>query len=573
MSNVSEVPPETAAREAAMVAARSALTMCEAFQAIAQAQPHEALALRTLDGSTSLTWADLQQRARAIVGGLHARGIRRGDTLAMMLVNRPEFNLVDVATMHLGVASLSLYNTLPPEQIRYQLEHSGTTVVVTERQFLDRILAARPASVRTIVSVDEAHADAITLAELEDASAPGFDFEAAWRAVDASDVLALLYTSGTTGNPKGVELPHSSIRAAVDGIASVVAPAPGGRALSFLPAAHMAERLAAHYYPLTGVGASVTSVANLAELPIALRETRPTMFTPVPRLLEKLKAGLEAAGITDPTALDDGARVEALTMIGLDQAEFAIVGGAPTNPEVMRFFIGLGLRALEAYGMTETGAIVTMNTLDDIRIGTCGKVMPGMELRLLEDGELCVRGPAVMKGYRNDPARTAETVDADGWLHTGDIATIDDDGHVRIVDRKKEMIINSAGKNMSPVNIEFHLKASSPLIGQAICVGDARPFNVALLVLDPENAARWAAEHGVDPSFTTLAANEELDALIASAVAEANTHLNRAEQIKKYAVLPTDWLPAGDELTPTSKLKRRAIHEKYAPIIEQMYSE
>ncbi|GMU77553.1 MAG: fatty-acid--CoA ligase [Acidimicrobiia bacterium] len=526
-----------------------------------------------MDGTLEVTWADYARRVRAIAAGLNAVGMRRGDTLATMLVNRPEFNLVDTATMHLGVASFSLYNTLPHEQIAYQLGNSRASVVVTEPQFLEQVLAARTPAIHTVVLVEGTHTDAMTLADLEGLEPGAFDFDAAWRAVEPSDVLTLVYTSGTTGNPKGVELMHSNVLAACRGFATLVPPRPEPRVLSFLPAAHMGERWTAHYYPSICLGGAVTTVPSIADVPVGLRQVRPTMMITVARILEKLQAALQAAGVTDPGALDDEAKRAALASVGLDQADWVATGGGPVNPEMVRYFLGLGLVLIEVWGMTETGGLASANPPEAIRVGTAGKAFPGMELRLLDDGELLVRGPMVMRGYRDDPERTAEVLDADGWFCTGDIATVDDDGYVRIIDRKKEIIINAAGKNMSPANIEFQIKAATPLVGQAVCIGEGRSYNVALLVLDSDTASRWAAERGLDTSVASLAENEELHATIDAAVGDANSHLARVEQIKKFAVLPNEWIPAGDELTPTGKLKRRHIHEKYADVIEQMYAD
>ncbi|GMU78952.1 MAG: fatty-acid--CoA ligase [Acidimicrobiia bacterium] len=556
----------------APAAALAAETVCEAFQITASSQPPSAPALRAFGADRAVTWGGYAQRVRAIAGGLHEIGMRSGDTLATMLVNRPEFNLVDTATMHLGVASFSIYNTLPTEQIAYQLENSGARVVVTEPQFLDRVLAARAPSVRAVVLVEGAHEDAITLAGLEAAEPADFDFDATWRGVRSDDILALIYTSGTTGPPKGVELTHANVQATSRGFASRVPPTVGGRVLSFLPAAHVAERFTTHYLPSIGLGATITTIASLADLPLALREVRPTVLMAVARVLEKLRAGLGTAGITDPATLDDASRQRALAIIGFDELQWIATGGGPISPDLVRFFTDLGITTFEVWGMSETTGIACTPPWTDIRVGTAGPALPDAELALADDGELLVRGPQVMRGYRNDPERTAEAFDADGWLRTGDIATIDGDGYVKIIDRKKEIIINSAGKNMSPANIEHHLKAASPLIGQAVCIGDGRLYNVALLVLDPDVAGKWAAERGRDAALPSLADDDELIRTIAAAVEAANAHLARVEQIKKFEVLPEEWLPAGDELTPTSKLKRRAISEKYAAVIERLYA-
>jgi long-subunit acyl-CoA synthetase (AMP-forming) len=259
--------------------------------------------------------------------------------------------------------------------------------------------------------------------------------------------------------------------------------------------------------------------------------------------------------------------------LGFDSAPFLLSGAAPIPIHVLEFFAALGLPINEGYGMTESSAVATMNRAGARRYGTVGKPLPGVEASLADDGELLVRGRLVMPGYRNDPQKTAEAIDHDGWLHTGDIAEIDRDGFVKIVDRKKELIINAAGKNMSPVNIEAHVKASSPLIGTAVAIGDARPFNTALIVLEPEGAAVFAREHGIaDTSPEALADDERVQAEVAAAVERANAKLSRVEQIKKYVVLGEEWLPGGDELTPTLKLKRKPITAKYADVIEGMYS-
>jgi long-subunit acyl-CoA synthetase (AMP-forming) len=340
-----------------------------------------------------------------------------------------------------------------------------------------------------------------------------------------------------------------------------------------------------------------------------LPEVRPTYWGSVPRIWEKIKTALDGQMETDPDearrqalrwAVDTGlrkvraeqageavspelaaehAKADALVLskirekLGLDQAEWLAVGAAPTPREVLEFFAALGLPLCEVWGMSELSGIATATPPGRIRIGTVGQGLPGMEFAVADDGELLCRGPLVMKGYRRDPKKTAETIGADGWLATGDVAVIDDDGYISIVDRKKELIINAAGKNMSPANIESRLKSASPLIGQAVCVGDGRPYNVALLVLDPDGAAAYGAEHGLaDVSAKALADDDGVRKAVAVAVEEANSHLSRVEQIKRFTVLPVDWEPGGDELTPTMKLKRKPIAEKYAVEIEALYS-
>jgi long-subunit acyl-CoA synthetase (AMP-forming) len=249
-----------------------------------------------------------------------------------------------------------------------------------------------------------------------------------------------------------------------------------------------------------------------------------------------------------------------------------MIGAAPSPLEVLEFFAAIGMPICEVWGMSETTSIATLNPPDRVRLGTVGPPIPGVEVRLAEDGELLCRGDTVMAGYRNDPEKTAETIDSDGWLHTGDIAEIDEDGYLKIIDRKKELIINAAGKNMSPANIEQRLKEGSPLIGQAIAIGDGRRYNVALIVLDPDASAAFASEHGLaDAAPEAMALESAVLEEVSAGVERANSHLSRVEQIKRFKVLPCDWPPAGDELTPTMKLKRKPIGEKYAAEIEALY--
>ena len=260
-------------------------------------------------------------------------------------------------------------------------------------------------------------------------------------------------------------------------------------------------------------------------------------------------------------------------MLGLDQAVAVNVGAAPTPVDVLEFFHALGIELAELWGMSETCGTGAVNRPGEVKIGTVGPASPGVELKLAEDGEVLCRGEFMMSGYRNQPEKTAEAIDADGWLHTGDIGTIDDDGYLKIVDRKKELIINAAGKNMSPANIEAAVKSGSPLIGQACCIGDGRPYNTALIVLDADFAPQWAAQHGLeDRSFEALASEPVVRDAVQEGVDRANETLARVEQIKKFTIVPGDWLPGGDELTPTMKLKRKPIAPKYEREIEELYA-
>ncbi|MGH9042054.1 MAG: AMP-dependent synthetase/ligase [Acidimicrobiia bacterium] len=589
--------------------ALSAATLCEAFQATVAERPGQ-VALRTPGGGVTITWEEYGRRVARIAAGLAGLGVSAGDTVGIMMVNRPEFHLVDTAALHLGATPFSIYNTSSPDQIEYLFGHAANRVVLCQEVFVERLQAAGLGTkLEHIICVDGAPEGTIPLAELEEAPPPaGFDFDRTWRAISPEDVVTLIYTSGTTGPPKGVEITHANVMAQLRAVHAVLPWTPGGRTVSFLPTAHIADRALFHYCSMV-FGLELTDVPDPRLVVAALPEVRPTYWGSVPRIWEKIKAALDAQVETEP---DEGRRqamkwalgvalaklraeqagepvspelaadfekADALVLskirekLGLDQAEWLVVGAAPTPRDVLEFFAAIGLPLCEVWGMSELSGLGTAQPPGGIRIGTVGRGLPGMEFALAADGELLCRGPVVMKGYRNDPERTAETIGADGWLQTGDIAAIDDDGYITIVDRKKEIIINAAGKNMSPANIESRLKSSSPLIGQAVCIGDGQPYNVALLVLDPDGAAAHGDEHGLpDASAQVLADDDGVRQTVAAAVEEANSHLSRVEQIKRFLIVPVDWEPGGDELTPTMKLKRRPIAAKYAVQIEALYA-
>ncbi|HSZ06314.1 MAG TPA: AMP-binding protein [Solirubrobacteraceae bacterium] len=585
-------------------------TLCEAFQSTV-ARLADAVAVRTWDGEFELTWREYSQRASRIAAGLAWLGVTRGETVALMMSNRPEFYLCDTAALHLGATPFSMYNTSAPEQIAHMLWNASNRVLMCERQFLERVLAAREGtSLEHVICVDGPAEGAVALEDLE-AQAVAIDLEARWRAVEPEDVLTLIYTSGTTGPPKGVEITHASMLAMIRAWTSIMPATPEDRLLSYLPSAHIVDRMTAHYLGITH-GIQVSCVADAGCLPAALREVRPTIWIAVPRVWEKLQAALETAIASDPdeqrriathdaialggrkvtaeqaaiagdgkgpdaALLDDYARADELVLralrarIGLDQAHYCCSGAAPASAGMLEFFGSIGLEVCEGWGMTELSGVASACPPGAAKHGTVGPPVPGLQVRLAPDGELLCRGATIMRGYRGAPEQTAETIDAEGWLHTGDIAHIDDDGSLRIVDRKKELIINAAGKNMSPANIEAALKSSSPLIGQCVCVGDRRPYNVALIVLDPDAAAAFAREYQLDCSIAVLAADARLQATVSEAVDRANTTLSRIEQIKRFAILPHDWLPDSDELTPTMKLKRKPIARKYAREIDALY--
>ncbi|WP_067828575.1 AMP-dependent synthetase/ligase [Nocardia inohanensis] len=542
-------------------------TFPEAFQRTVAAYPGK-LALRTPGDEITYTWREYGDAVHRIAGGFAALGVGHGDTVAAMLTNRPEFHLTETAASHLGATTFSIYNTNPAEQIRYLLDHSGAKLVVTERQFLDAIKSSGTV-VEHIVVVDDGDLDRLPQPD------PAFDFEAAWRAVEPADVLCMIYTSGTTGKPKGVEHTHEGMFTLGTRIASVLPMREDDTTISYLPAAHAADRGWSHYFAMW-FGYQVTDVADPAQLPAAILELHPTTLGAVPRTWEKFKMAVDAQLGADPqlaAALAAGVPEVAAAVrarLGLDRLRWSLTGAAPIATEVFDFLRRLDIPISEVWGMSECGLGTAVSPAQS-RLGTVGKALPGVELRTGADGELLMRAKNLMRGYRNDPAKTAEAIDAEGWLHTGDLAHIDDDGYVRIIGRKKELIINAAGKNMSPGNIENAIVVGSPLIGSVIAIGDRRPYNVALITLDPEIAPRFAADLGLAADPAVLAADERVHHAIAAAVEAGNAKLARVEQVRKFTVLPVFWLPGGDELTPTLKLKREPIAAKYAAEIDALY--
>jgi long-subunit acyl-CoA synthetase (AMP-forming) len=541
--------------------ALDAPTLSHAFQLTAAERADE-VALRTPGDGVAITWREYAARVEAIAGGLAALGVERGDAVGLLLLNRPEFHLLDTAILHLGAVPFSIYSTSTTEQVTHQLRNAGCRVVATESRFLPVVLAARRelAALEHVVQIDGADDDIVRLAELEGSGASAFRFAETWQAVGPDDLAALIYTSGTTGPPKGVELTHANAMAECVAWDERFPVTPGGRTISYLPTAHVVDRFSNHWWASISLGFTLTSVADMRAALFQLPSVRPTIFGAVPRIWEKLHEAVQG--------MPEGAAAR----LGLDAAEQLGGGAAPMPIDVLRDFEALGLPIAEAWGMSETSGAATANPPGDIRAGTCGTPLAGVEIDLAPDGELLLRGPTVMRGYRDDPEATAQAFDADGWLRTGDVAHVAD-GYVAIVDRKKELIVTAGGKNLSPANIESRLEAASPLIGHAAAIGDRRPYVTALIALDPDAAVDFATAHGLDDaSVTALATHPEVRSRIAAAVEAANDGLGRVERVKRFAILPTEWRPGGDELTPTLKLKRRAIALRYAAEIEELYS-
>ena len=584
----------------------SPTTVCAAFQQTARIDP-DAIALRTPGDAVTVTWREYAENVRKVAAGLAKLGVGKGDPVAIMLTNRPEFAWVDAGAMHLGAVGFSIYNTSSPEQIAYLFGNADNKVVVTELALLPVVLASGVA-LEHIVCVDgKPEGATLTLEELMASGDPDFDFDAAWQAVQPEDVLTLIYTSGTTGPPKGVQMTHANSISTAEAAREVVDVQFGDRITSYLPAAHVADRATSQYFNAIR-GVQITYVADPRTIAAALPDCRPTVWFAVPRIWEKIKMGIEAKVAAEPSpvkkrlaqwALATAARkaeaelagrtlglVDAVQFtvadrlvlsklraaLGLDELKWCWSGAASIAPETLTFFLGLGINICEIWGMSESSGAGTLNPPGKAKIGTVGPALPGTQVRLAEDGELLIKGPGVMAGYRKDPVKTAEAIDADGWLHTGDIGTVDADGYFSIVDRKKELIISSSGKNMSPANIENTLKVSTPLAAAITVIGDARPFIVALVVLDPDAAAVYAEKAGLSADPAVLSKDPGLIAAVQAGIDAGNAKLSRVEQVKKFEVLPTYWLPGGDELTPTLKLRRKPIGEKYADQIQGLYA-
>ena len=562
----------------------------------------EAVAFRTLEGET-WTWRDYLDRAARFAGGLRRLGVRPGDRIVLMLRNRLEFHVADVGALLAGATPISIYNSSSPEQVTYLAGHCEAVLAVTEDgDFAERVLAAAGdlPRLRGVVVVGETPQGAIAFDEV--AAGDPVDVEAAVASIEPTDLLTVIYTSGTTGPPKGVMLDHTNVLAAYKGLVYFMGDEDPleQRLVSYLPMAHIAERMVSHYNPLLW-GGQVTPCADIADLGKYLVAVRPTTLFGPPRVFEKLVAGIQSAVAARPEedqkrfaeALAVGRQVQQLkargeelpadlaatwafvdevafrplrATVGLDACTVAFSGAAPIPVEVIDFLRDIGLEMSEVYGMSENTGGMTWEP-HRVKSGRVGRAFPETEVITAPDGEVLCRGAIVFKGYLNDPERTREALDDDGWLHTGDIGEFDEDGYLRIVDRKKELIITAGGKNISPANIEAALK-TVPLVGQAMAVGDNRPYLVALLTIDPDAAAvRFPGR-----ALADIAADPEVTAEVARGVAEANARFSRVEHIRRFLLLGEEWLPDSEMLTPTMKLKRRGVLASYGALVEEMYA-
>jgi long-subunit acyl-CoA synthetase (AMP-forming) len=567
-------------------------------------------------GWRTLTWRELRERGLEVAAALVELGVQPGDRVAIMASNRIEHVLADIGAMHAGATSMSVYNTLSRSQVAYIAEHSAPSVVVLEtsdhlERWSEALATGAIEHVVVIDAVDKPEG-ALTWDELlalgrEKRAAHADEVDRRWQGTDPEHPATILYTSGTTGNPKGVVITHRNVLFEVESSNRTAGLEGENTGVSYLPYAHIAERVLGIYIPQVD-GAHVHLIGDPAQLVGALGEVRPTRFFGVPRVWEKIQTGIggllametdedkkkavadamavgleyvESLQTGHETSLELQARFEAVdqavltpmkSLLGLDRVSWAGSASAPMPLETARFFAGLGMAIYDIYGMTETTGSVTACGPGSFRLGTVGRAQPGIEMAIAEDGEILTRGPVNTSGYHHNSEATAELIDADGWIHTGDIGEIDDDGFLKVVDRKKEMIITSSGKNIAPSNIENLLK-EHPLVGHALAYGEGRPYVVAILTLDPDVAPVVAGKLGLEyADLADLAKKPEILAAVGQAVEKANDRLSRPEQVKKWTLLPVEWSAESAELTPTLKLKRRVVHSNYADAIEELYA-
>ncbi len=562
----------------------------------------------TLDGYTTLSTSDFFSRTAGLAAGLEKLGVGRGDRVMLLTDNRPEWHMVDLATVDLGAADVPVYGTLTPAQISYQIKDSGSKVAIAENadqmaKFLQ--IGNECPDLKHLIQIEgPCAAGVLPLAEVVDSGQSGDAGDLFWQRAEkigAEDVLTLIYTSGTTGNPKGVTLTHENLVQNVLPSAERAPVSPEDFCLEFLPLCHVFERMLGYLYMYRGVTKAYCSVYHVGDLVATIK---PTVFASVPRIYEKVYdkvmdkvnnappirralfnwalgvgrknyplqiAGKEPGGIS--YALANKLVLSKVREALGGRLRFCVSGGAPLPLFTNEFFHSIGIRILEGYGLTETSPVISVNGFagGKSRLGTVGQAISNVEAKIAEDGELCVKGPSVMKGYWNLPEKTAEVFDSDGFFLTGDIAEIDGDGFIRITDRKKDLIVTAGGKNIAPQPIEAELKRSG-LVDNAVIIGDRRPFLVVLLSPNTEALEAWAENEGI--SFTSteeITRHPKLVEAFATVVENTNENLASYEQIKKHSVLPLMLSIEDGTLTPTLKVKRRVVEKQYLDLIEGLY--
>jgi len=565
----------------------------------------------------TITWSGYAELVRRAAAGLRSLGLDAGERAAILSTNRYEWHVADIAIQSCGGITVPVYPTNSPTQVAYIAGHAEAKVIFCENVAqLAKITEVRddlPALKKAVIfdPADVSENDFVKTWDSLLASGDAFnaehpsDVDDHVAAVKAEDLCTLVYTSGTTGPPKGAMLTHHNVVWTCESLAKVLAGQPGDRRLSYLPLSHIAERTTSHFSQIY-LGFETWFATSIDTLREDLVACKPTVIFGVPRVWEKFYAGIKAlldnlpdeqrdsaeqalqlglkrveaqqAGTSLPPELEEkyqeaDAKLFALARaaLGLDQARALVSGAAPINPDVLRFFHAIGLPIAEVYGQTEDTGPTSINRPEKIKIGTVGPPLEGVEVKIAPDGEVLVRGGNVGPGYYKDPIATKELLDDEGWMHSGDIGELDEDGYLRITDRKKDLIITAAGKNVAPQVIENMLKYS-PWVSQVVVIGDRRPFLTALITLDQEKVTAFAEQKSISfADFTDLVQHPDVQQLVVNAVQEVNANLARVEQIKKWHVFDRDFAMEAEEVTPTLKLRRKAIMDKNADLIEELY--
>lgn len=605
-----------------------AQTIIERFWERVQEMPQTvALRYKSGDGWGDITWRDYGIEVRRVGKALMALGVGHGDKVALLSSNRPEWHIADVGCMSIGASSAPIYVTNSPEQVRHVIDDSDSKIAVVENtDQLEKVLKVRGEldKLTKVVVMDgyDGSADADFVVSWQDFLAGGNDitdeaYDDAVAGVKPEDLATFVYTSGTTGNPKGVMLTHANIWATAESSERIIplGEAGRGRALSYLPLSHIAEHMLTHLLQIY-YGTITWFAGSLDTLIPDLQACKPTYFFGVPRVWEKFYAGVQAKmAAADPNdrkaklakkaialgrkiteaeqeAVRNGGKLsdakvsigdraqhalldklvlhKIRSAFGFDELELALSSAAPLAPDLIWFFHSIGVKIAEGYGQSEDNGPTSWNPPDAIKIGTVGKAMPGVEVKIADDGEIIVRGPNVMTGYYKNDKATAETI-RDGWLLSGDVGEFDEHGYLKITDRKKDLIITAGGKNIAPQEIENKIKSSHALISQVVVIGDRRPFLTALVTLDPEKAPSWAKEQGIDGDGAAIANHERTIKEVEGAINEVNQTLAKVEGVKKFRVLERDFLQEENEITPTMKVKRKSINEIYGDVIEDLY--
>ena len=584
-------------------------TIISVFEATAKARGDAAaLGFKHRGDWKTISWKDYHKQVMTNARAFMQLGVKPGDGVAILGYNRPEWVISDLAAIAAGARPAGIYTTSSPEQCRYVIDHGEATLVVVEnREYLDKVLAVRdqlPHVKAIVVMEGKAEGDNVVawkaLAGLAKKT-PADELKKRIAKQQPDDTCTLIYTSGTTGNPKAVMLSHRNLVWSAASTSRIIGIRSTDETVSYLPLSHIAEQVLTIHGPIT-VGSCVYFSEGLEQLGENLREIRPHMFLGVPRVWEKIQAQMQAAGAAAPPlrqkiaawARGVGSRAEQAfdagrgrpfgyglakklvfdkvrERLGLDRSRYEATAAAPLARDTMDFFASLGIRLYEIYGLSETTGATTLSYPGNFRRGAVGTALPGTDLKTAGDGEICMRGPHIFKGYLKNEEATRETFDDEGWYKSGDVGRIDEDGFLFLTDRKKEIIITAGGKNVAPQHIEGELK-SIPAVAQAVVVGDSRKYLAALLTLDPEKIEVEARAAGSPARDVEKAAQCPLfEARLQAQIDAVNNKLARVETIKRWRIIPQEFTVDGGELTPTMKLKRRIIHDKYGNEIESLY--